>query len=199
MPGRLFRSLRMVNCVRYGLICVVVLLGGLGCTPDKEKLDAKPAAAAKPKPMQLTIRFETSTTAGRFSPRNVHAVWVQTKAGNFVRTLDLWGERHAKQLTDFKAAVGDLAAAVQARTGATEKAYGAYTSRWNLMDAAGNRVPDGDYVVQFELTSDNADKNKRHRASVPFTKNGTPATIELAEMGGYKNIVLDYQVVAAAE
>lgn len=213
----------MVRYVRYGLVCLVVLLGITGCKQDEDTpgqvaeaeqataveqvtaaeliTAAEPVSvtAAEVKPMQLTIRFETSTTNGRYSPANVHAVWIETAAGEFVRTLDLWGNKHAKELTGFKAAVGDLTAAVQARTGATEKVYGTYTSRWDMTDAAGNAVPDGEYVIRFELTSDNAKRDNRHGLMLPFTKNSTPAKIEPADAGGYQNIVLDYAVAADAK
>lgn len=197
----------MSNYIRHGLTCLIMICIVCGCEPSEQKemqyeqnesqheeneANHEQAEVQLPRPTQLTISFETSTTSGKYSPKNVHAIWVETAAGDFVRTLDLWGNKHAKQLTEFKAAVGDLAAAVAARTGATEKAYGKYSSRWDLKDAAGNVVPDGEYVIRLELTSDNANKNKYHRTSIPFTKSEAAEKTEPVNQDGYLKIVLDY-------
>jgi len=192
----------MKYCISL-LACVGMTLAICGCE-EKAEIPAQsvesvqaPEPAQSVGPLELTIDFETTTTNGYYSPRNVHAVWIEKADGTFVKTLDLWGNRHARELAEWRSKIADMNAEIQARTGATQQAYGTYTSRWDMKDTEGNEVPDGDYVIRFELTSDNARANKYHRVSIPFTKNGTPAKTEPVSEGGYQNIVLDYQVAAA--
>ena len=192
--------MRNFTCV---LVCLGFVIAFCGCEQQTETPEQTPESAQVPEveqaagPLELTIHFETTTTEGRYSPRNVHAVWVEKADGTFIKTLDLWGQRHARQLSEWMGKIADMNAEVQARTGATEEAYGAYTSLWDMKDAEGNEVPDGDYIIRFEMTSDNAPRNNYHRASVPFTKSDAPATTEPVSEGGYQNIVLEYQVAAA--
>ena len=172
-------------------VCIVIVVLFCGC---EQKTEAEPEMKTVPAgPLALRVSFETTTTNGRYSPRNAHVVWVETADGRFVKTLDLWARRYASHLKQWAAAVGDLQAEIQARTGASEKAYGTYTSRWDMKDAAGSEVPDGEYVIRFELTSDNAPRNNYHRASIVFTKNDMAMTTEPVNQGGYQNIVLAYQ------
>ena len=181
------------NIYRW-LLCLTIIVIVAGCILDKK------GSAPSVEPMQVTIHFETTSTNGRYSPRNVHAVWVESADGTFIKTLGLWGGRkRAKNLTEWKTGAVDIESEIAARTGATQKAYGAYQSQWDMKDAAGVEVLNGDYVIRFELTSDNANKNNYHRVSVPFTKNGTPSTTEPVSEGGYQNIVLDYQAATATE
>ena len=171
--------------IKFGLICCVAAFILGGCTPDRK------VSAPSSRPTQLTITFDTSSPGGRFDPRNVHAVWVEKADGTFIKTLDLWGKKRAKHLTKWAAATGDIGTEIQARTAATQKAYGTYSSQWDMKDADGNIVPDGDYMIRLELVSDNANKNKYHRASIPFKKSGLIEKIGPLEKGGYSNIVLD--------
>ena len=171
----------MKQRITFWLTCFSVILGGC-CLWVKSS-----------QPMQLTVTFETSTTNGRYSPRNVHTVWVETADGTFIKTLDLWANKRAKHLTQWAAAAGDINNEIQARTGATQKAYGTYASQWDMTDADGKIVPNGDYIIRLELTSDNANKNNYHRASIPFNKSDATEKIGPFDQDGYLNIVLDYK------
>lgn len=138
-------------------------------------------------PGALTLLFETAPPGGRFGDQHVHAVWVEKTDGTFVKTLDSWGVKHAKQLKDWKSADKDWK--VHARTAATQSLYGTYITRWGANDASGKPLPDGDYVIRLELTNDNIDKNKFHRASIPFLKSARPCTVGALNQNGYKKIV----------
>jgi biofilm protein TabA len=143
-------------------------------------------------PGVLTILFETNKPAGgKYGSLNVQAVWVERADGSFVKTLDSWGAKHAKQLKTWTAA--DKQWNIHARTGATLMAYGPCISRWDATDAAGQILPDGDYIVRFELTNDNAPKNKFHRAALPFYKSSQPNTVGALNEGGYKQILLSWR------
>jgi YhcH/YjgK/YiaL family protein len=145
-----------------------------------------------PTPGTLTILFETDKPAGgKYGSLNVQAVWVEKADGTFVKTLDSWGEKHAKQLKQWTAA--DQQWKIHARTGATLMAYGTCISQWDAADASGQLLPDGDYIVRFELTNDNAGKNKFHRAALPFYKSSQPNTVGALNIGGYKQILLSWR------
>lgn len=181
------------------LVCFGFSIFICGCHQNPESSESAPEVAQPAGPLELTINFETTTTEGRYSPRNVHAVWVEKADGTFIKTLDLWGQRQARQLSQWRAKIADMDVEVEGRTGATERAYGSYTSRWDMKDAAGNEVPDGDYIIRFEMTSDNAPRDNYHRASIPFIKTNMPSTTEPSSEGGYQNIVLDYQVASVPD
>ena len=102
-------------------------------------------------------------------------------------------------LTEWTSTAGDYDNEIQARTGATEAAYGTYTVEWDMKDAAGIEVPDGDYNIRFELTSDNAPQNNFHRATIPFKKTHKTGTTGPVDQGGYTNIILDYEIAAVLE
>lgn len=142
-------------------------------------------------PGVLTILYETANPGGKYRGLNVQAVWVEKPDGAFVKTLDSWGDKHAKQLKQWTAA--DKQWKIHARTGATLTAYGTCISRWDATDVSGQIVPDGDYVVRFELTNDNAPKKKFLRAALPFYKNDQPLTVGALNEGGYKQILFSWQ------
>jgi len=142
-------------------------------------------------PGALSVLFETAPPGGRFGNLNVHAVWVEKADGTFVKTLDSWGSKHAKQLKDWKAA--DKNWKVHARTAATQTLYGTYITRWDATDASGRPLPDGDYVIRLELTNDNIDRDKFHRAAIPFPKTAQPCTIGALNQNGYKQIILAWR------
>lgn len=148
-------------------------------------------AQDRPTPGTLTILFETASPGGKYGPLNVQAVWVEKPDGTFIKTLESWGAKHAKQLRQWTAA--DRQWKLHARTGATLTAYGSFVSRWDAVDAAGQIIPDGDYILRFELTNDNADKNKYHRAALPFYKTAAPNTVGALNEGGYKHILVSWQ------
>lgn len=168
--------------------------------PEAARPDTSPAIetiAAVESPAStgtLTVSFETTApTGGKYADKNVHVVWVEKADGTFVKTLSLWADRRARHLALWAAATTDRAKDVQARTGATLTAYGTYTSSWDGTDASGKPMPDGDYVIRLELTNDNADKNKFHRATVNFTKTGESQTQDPKDENGYKQITLDWK------
>lgn len=145
-------------------------------------------------PGKLTVSFETTAPAGgKYANKNIHVVWIENADGKFVKTLNLWANKRAKHLALWAAAAADRAKDIQARTGATLTAYGMYTSTWDGTDASGKLMPDGNYVIRLELTNDNANKNKFHRASIPFCKTSQPNVIGVPGEGGYKQILLSWQ------
>lgn len=107
--------------------------------------DAKPTATSS-----LRFRVRTSAVGGRFSPRNVGAIWLQDGSGAFVKTLERWATTRAKWLITFNAASGGNV--VDAVTGATRLSHETHEVAWDLTSAAGCRVAAGDYAIWLELT-----------------------------------------------
>ena len=141
----------------------------------------------------LYISFETTKPGGRYGDRNVHAVWVEDEAGNFVKTIGLWGQKHAKQLAKWKRSTDDMRSDIDARTSATVRAYKKYDIEWDLKNKLGEEIADGKYVIKFELTNGNEPENKFNRAAIEFIKGSESYTTEMTDEGGYKGIVLDYK------
>jgi hypothetical protein len=112
---------------------------------------AVPIACAAPSALRaLKFIVSTSPVGGRFAPRNVGAIWIETGAGTFVRTLEVWGNMRAKWLSAWLASgAGDT---VDAVTGATLAEHLTHTVTWNLRDAHGCEAPAGQYALRIELT-----------------------------------------------
>lgn len=114
--------------------------------------DAATAECARePEPggaMQFSVR--TVSGSGRYRPRNVGAIWIADAEGNWIKTLERWGTRRAKWLTEFNAASGGDV--VDAVTGPTLSSHRVHEVRWDLTDRSGCEVDDGSYQVRIELT-----------------------------------------------
>ncbi|MDD9947234.1 MAG: DUF2271 domain-containing protein [Myxococcales bacterium] len=97
----------------------------------------------------LTFSVRTVALGGRYSPRNVGAIWIADADGTWVKTLARWGLRRAKWLTAFKkASGGDTTDAI---TSATLPGHQVHEVRWNLKGLDGCKVPSGVYALWMEL------------------------------------------------
>ena len=101
----------------------------------------------------VDVVFRTAPFGGRFSPRNVGAVWIEDEAGRFVRTLEQWGQIRQRYLVAFlESSDGNV---VDAVTGATLRAHERHAASWDLRDAARCPVGGARYRVRLELTDRN--------------------------------------------
>ncbi len=148
----------------------------------------------------LTLTFTTTTAAGRYSPRNVHTVYLVDAANKFITTVGngtaakraLWGNSRAHDIQQWYTANPKAQADIDARTGATETAYKTYTISWNWTQRDGSVVPDGTYRLKFEMTDDNAESNKFHRTEFSVMKGRAAWKIGPVTQGGYKDVVIQY-------
>jgi hypothetical protein len=136
-----------------------------------------PADGSTPAPTgsaltKLSFSVTTATLRGRYSPRNIYAIWVADAQGKFVKTLAKFAFIRARYLTGWNAASGGNV--VDAVTGATVSDHGTRSVTWNLTDVSKKPVPDGDYKIVVELTD--ADKTGAS-TSVPFTKGPAPVKL----------------------
>jgi len=131
---------------------------GADATPGPE------VAPGGPRPTMLTMAFTTVTQKGRYAPDNIGAAWVETAAGKWIHTLNFWANvPNGSHLNRYLGAGGadygkffgiaTTPAPVDTVVTATLKQHGAHTGlSWNLKDANGTAIPDGDYKAVIELT-----------------------------------------------
>lgn len=121
--------------------------------------DAGPGGAADlravPGQCSLAVTVTTTSAGGRYSPRNIGAIWVSDSQDRFIKTLAVWAEKRAKYLQRWNAATAAAlmpGSRVDAISSATKSSHGVRSASWNCADTASRLVPDGDYKVCFELT-----------------------------------------------
>lgn len=124
------------------------LFGGDAGTGSGDCGSTTPTPLAK-----LDISVLTSAFGGRYKPRNVGAIWIETSSGQFVKTIERWGKTRAKYLTKFNASsAGNI---VDAVTSATLSSHVTHTRSWNLTDVKGCKIAPGSYRLQVEHTDYN--------------------------------------------
>ena len=127
-------------------------------------------AAASGGGCSLSVAVTTVTDNGRYSPRNIGAIWITKSSGAFVKTLEVWAGQRMSHLTmwgSVTASAGMSRNTVDAVTGATLSSHETHNVSWNCTDTAGTVVPDGPYRVYFEMTDRNA---SGPNSFVAFTK-----------------------------
>jgi hypothetical protein len=107
----------------------------------------------------LDVTVTTAPHGGRYTPRNVGAIWIANADGSYVKSLDVWGNRRLSHVEAWNAATGAagvLQDRVDAVTGATSATHRTHLVSWDCTDHQGQLVPDGTYRVYFEVTEANA-------------------------------------------
>ena len=99
------------------------------------------------------VSFDVTTLpqGGKYSPRNIGAIWVQSSSGTFVKSLELWARQRRTHLTKFNGAVG-TAGPVDVTASATLSSHRAHHVSWNLKDRSGASVAPGKYTLLIEVT-----------------------------------------------
>ncbi|MEI7732049.1 MAG: DUF2271 domain-containing protein [Verrucomicrobiota bacterium] len=101
-----------------------------------------------------TLEFTTVNPHGKYSPKNVLAVWVTDANTNFVKTITRFGGKRQKYLGAWNQARAGLAA-VDGSTGATLSSHGTRTATWDGCDGKQQSMPDGKYRFVVEFTDHN--------------------------------------------
>ena len=116
---------------------------------------AAPAVVGAPRADGVvTVEFTPAQVPGKYSPRNVLAVWVADAQTNYVRTLEVRGAKRRRFLEAWNAARGGDAP-VDGVTGATLGTNAPRRVLWDCRDRRGELMPDGSYVLCLEVTSRN--------------------------------------------
>jgi hypothetical protein len=135
---------------------------------------------------RCTFHVNTLSLGGRYTPRNVGAIWIERSDGTWVKTLERWAGVRLRYLTGFRAA-NPTGNKVDAVTSGTLSMFRAHNVGWNLADADGHEVADGDYRVQVEVTD--VDKTGE-MLTVPFKKTRPPFESKLADQDHFRDIQL---------
>jgi hypothetical protein len=165
---------------------------------------ALPPEAGAPAPTgavgMLTVDFKTVTSGGTYAPRNVGAVWIETGAGMFVKTLERWAGVRANHLSAWNAASGgwgslfgggNAADMMDAVSRATLRSHEMHHVTWNMKDAMGKVVPDGMYNLAIECTEDNFRAGPNGK--VAFMKASSPQMVMAPDKAPFSGFVLKYQ------
>lgn len=143
--------------------------------------DTTPASVTS---LHLTVR--TSSFNGRYKPDNVGAIWIETAAGAFVRTVERWGKNRARYITRWNAASGGNV--VDAVTSATLATHITHDRTWDFTDKQSCKVAPGNYKLEVEHTDYNG---TGALLEVPFT--AIPGMQTLPDSTYFHGVVLEIQ------
>lgn len=130
-----------------------------------------------PQKCTMDISVTTVTPGGKYSPRNIGAIWVSDASDRFIRTLNVWADRRAKYLkrwNDATTAAKVPADRTDAISSATKSSHGLRSGTWNCTDLTATPVPDGTYKICFELTDYDGSGPSD---CVSFTKSAAPFSL----------------------
>jgi len=98
----------------------------------------------------MNLSVTTSTYNGKYTPKHVLAIWVESNTGTFVKTLLVKAQARKNYLTNWLSSSSGNS--VDAITGATLSSHATRTCTWDGTDVNGNVVGDGAYRVCMEFT-----------------------------------------------
>jgi hypothetical protein len=104
-----------------------------------------------------SVRFSVTTAApgGKYQPKNIGACWIETPAGDFVRTLELWAKTRRRHLTKYNRAAG-TSGDVDVTASATLAHHSAHQVSWDHHDRSGALLDAGAFRLCVELTDADA-------------------------------------------
>lgn len=149
---------------------------GDGGQSAPNRLDAGTPDMAGQALRKLTFQVTTVTARGRYSPKNILAIWVVDGQGKFVKTLAKHAGIRARWLSGWNGASrGNV---VDAVTSATLTSHGMRSVSWDLTDVSKKPVPDGDYKLVAEFTEKDGTGVS---TEVAFTKGSMPLQLTPAD------------------
>jgi len=133
----------------------------------------------------LSVSVLTVSLGGQYSPKNVVAIWIETNAGVFVKSLLVYANARKTDLTTwYPNSAGNV---VNAVTGATQSTNTTRTCTWNGTDVGGAVVVDGTYKVCMNMAD-----GKNAFGSFAFTKGTAAVTLAPANVTGFSNISINW-------
>jgi len=101
-----------------------------------------------------SVSFDVTplSQGGRYSPRNIGAIWVQSSSGAFVKSLEVWAAQRRRYLTRYNTAVGSSSTNIDVTATATQSSLKPHHVTWNLKDRTGAAVAPGAYSMLIEVT-----------------------------------------------
>jgi len=149
-------------------------------------------------PGTLTVSITSDAVGGRYAPRNVGAIWIESGSGKFVKTIERWAAIRMGDLRAWNAASGGWGFeffgsssspdAVDVVSGATMLGAQSHSPSWAMKDVSGMVVPDGPYKVRLEVAD-----GSNATAEVMFEKGPMPQTVSAPAGGrGYSAFSVTY-------
>lgn len=148
----------------------------------------------------LTVTFTTTASpsagASKYDPKNVVAVWIESPAGAFVKTIGRWANVRRTHLVSWQAKAGT--ADVDAISSATNAAYGTLTAKWDMTARQTPAPPlpppvDGVYTIHLELAdSDSSQAAQNNEGTFMFNRNGTASSQTNQTNGGFTKVDIVY-------
>jgi hypothetical protein len=146
-------------------------------------------------PGKLDISFTTASYFGRYKPENCGAVWIEDIAGNYIATPAIWARIRTRPLF-FYQAVRCQADQPDEITSATLPDHNRpHAITWDGKDLMDIVVPDGMYVLNIEVTEDEADAGRR--TQYPFMKSAAPMTVMPPDTEAVKGLKIVFTPEAA--
>lgn len=135
---------------------------------------------------QLHVRVRTSALGGRYAPKNVGAIWVETATGGFVKTLEKWAKVRARYLVRWNAvSKGNV---IDAITSATLSTHITHDREWDLTDTTECPIRPGNYRVVIEHTDQNG---AGVTIELPFTKDQDAQTLVFPDAAKFHDLLLE--------
>jgi len=200
------RSL-LAGAAAFGVVLAVPALGCGGKSDKSTFADAssstttssggatttsKPSTAGTliPANGNVAIAFTYAPSGGGQAKNPYIAVWVETASGTFVDTVSLWYEsgKNDRYLRDMRAWMSASGGTDKSMSSATRTA-GSYSVVWDGNDAAGNKMPQGDYVVFIECARE---RGPYEVISQPMTIATSPTRETPADKGEISKVTMTY-------
>lgn len=163
-------------------------IGGVNVGPRPSKIGSADANETGIRPAALTLDFRTVTQRGKYAPTNAGVAWVADDSGKWVHTFEMWISGEAEYVFQkyiqaggpnyemiLSATPGPSTPYVppppDVITSATYREHKLHTGdAWDLKDANGQEVPDGNYSIVIEVAEESPEPTNAYQ--FPFEKGG---------------------------
>lgn len=135
------------------------------------------------------LRVTTRPQGGPYAPKNIGAIWVQDEQGRWLRTLELWAAVRIRYLTGYRDA-NPMRNQVDAITRATSATHGLHALHWDMRDAQGQLVPDGEYSFMIEVTDRSA---TGERTQIAFEKSAAAQSVTLEDDAFFADVSVQFE------
>lgn len=135
----------------------------------------------------LAVSTLTSTAGGKYAPKNIVAIWIESNSGTYVKTLLAYANGYKRYLSNWASSSGYNT--TDAITGATVNSHTTRTCSWNGKDYKGNVVGDGTYKVCMELTDKDGTGNYHE---FTFSKGTNSLTLSPSNVSSFSNISIKW-------
>ncbi len=167
--------------ISLGILSIFIVTLVVVQAADK---DQKKENTSKAK--MLKVQFSTQTSNGKYSPKNVGAVWLSDTNGNYKSTLYIWGKKQNKQLKDWIAA--KKVQRTDAVTGATRKNHNTPIVFTCALPATPESL---DKLSLNMMVTDSNKAQKKHMTDIALTSLTLSNAFTIDSQDGFENITVE--------